>query len=93
MENAWIRPLNPMEQAFTLSNARLPLCVVCVLHLSDVPDDLDWMGVLLKLQRRHELLQCGIDQLRGRLHFRKLDPSPSIPFEEIKAPSEDQWKN
>lgn len=92
MNPHWIRPLNSMEQAFTISNARFPLCVVCVLHLSDVREDLNWPAVLRQLQQRHRLLQCGIEKWKGKLWFRQCDPVPAIPFVQIVSEQEGDWQ-
>jgi hypothetical protein len=81
-----------MEQAFTISNARLPLCVVCVLHVSELPDELEWKEVLQQLQARHELLRCGIKKLGGKWYFRSIDPLRPLALEQIERVDEDHWK-
>lgn len=87
-----IRKLNDMEAAFTYSNARLPLCVVCVLQLQKIPEDLDWKTILQQLQQRHLLLQCGISERSDGYYFEKLNPVPPIPFIKQTGTQGSDWK-
>jgi hypothetical protein len=77
----FIRTLNPIEQALTISNAAYPLCVVIVLHLEKFPDPEKLQTALRELQHRHVLLQCEICRIGGKLVFRRLQPLLPIPLE------------
>lgn len=89
----FIRTLNPIEQALTISNATYPLCVVIVLHLEKFPPPAKLQSALLQLQRRHVLLQCDIRRFRGKLVFWKLQPPLPIPLEVLSPNSANGWQS
>jgi len=90
--NIPIRPLNAIEQAFTISNEAHPLCVVCVLHLSSGPDAAVLTNALEQLQSRHQLLQAGIVKMKGRYFFHRLSPARPIPLQMIRRLDADTWR-
>ncbi|PHN07752.1 condensation domain-containing protein [Flavilitoribacter nigricans] len=87
-----VRKLNDMEAAFTWSNARLPLCVVCVLHLENAPGTDEWADALQQLQERHPLLRCGIVESGSRSYFETLDPVPPISFTTVDRQHAESWQ-
>lgn len=91
-QEATIRALNEMESAFTYSNARLPLCVVCVLHLQQVPREIDWPAKLHQLQERYPLLRSGITERKGTYVFTPMAPVEPIPIIHVNREHADSWK-
>ncbi|MEZ4886754.1 MAG: condensation domain-containing protein [Chitinophagales bacterium] len=87
-----IRPLSAIEQAFTLSNDALPLCVVCVLQLDACPESQDIQLALQQLQSRHILLQAEIVESKGDFYFSKLEPAPPIRLEIVYRTNSATWK-
>ncbi|HMQ89522.1 MAG TPA: hypothetical protein PKB07_18120 [Flavilitoribacter sp.] len=87
-----IRKLNPIEQAFTLSNDAMPLCVVCVLQLCDGPDAMELEAALAGLQSRHALLKAGIHKAGGQYYFHQLAPLSPIPLNLAEQKGPDAWQ-
>lgn len=87
-----IRKLNPIEQAFTLSNDAMPLCVVSVLQLCDGPDAAELEAALAGLQSRHTLLQAGIHKAGGQYYFHQLAPLLPIPLSLAERTGPDAWQ-
>jgi NRPS condensation-like uncharacterized protein len=90
--NSRIRPLSAIEEAFTISNEAVPLCVTCVLHLSPGPEIRDLEVALEQLQRRHPLLQAEITKESGRFYFRQLDPAPPIACTIVRRADAETWR-
>ena len=87
-----IRPLSPIEQAFTISNESSPLCIVCVLQLVHRPEPNKIGEAMNKLQSRHQLLRAGIrKRLRGYA-FYELDPIPLLELDAVVRRDADSWR-
>ena len=91
-KQSFFRPLNDIEQAFTISNDAAPLSVVCVLHLSPGPATEDLRAALDRLQGRHPLLRAGIGRSKGRFYFQKLAPAPPLPLSLVFRQDEASWR-
>jgi NRPS condensation-like uncharacterized protein len=90
--NTLIRPLNNIEQAFTISNEAIPLVVVCTLHLASGPSVEALKMALQKLQSRHPLLQAGVFNVKGQLYFQKLQPVPPVELTVVTRKDANTWK-
>ncbi|MBR9920704.1 MAG: hypothetical protein GYB31_07670 [Bacteroidetes bacterium] len=91
--STYIRALQPIEEAFTLSNDKTALCVVCVLHLSHMPDVNHWRQALHKLQDRHLLLQAEIVKDAKGYFFQLAKNAPKISLRECLRTEPNQWKS
>ncbi|WNJ20599.1 condensation domain-containing protein [Pontibacter sp. G13] len=87
-QSTFIRSLNPIEQAFTISNQAFPMQVVSVLHVSPIPSEETLAQALSILQARHELLRAGI---RG-MAFQGLVPETPIPLIVAPRPDDGSWE-
>lgn len=91
-KTVFLRRLNPMEEALTITANTFPLCVMTVLHLTNGPDSKQLQTALAELQRRHPLLQCSIERHERVWWFQKMSPEQLIPFEETEAKDRNTWQ-
>lgn len=87
------RFLNPSETAFTYCNEQSPLSVVIAIFYKGPLSDENIRSALNQLQKRHQLLQCGIGKHQGRYFFEKLPPTASLPLQVVPISVEQSWKD
>ena len=86
------RKLNHIEQAFALANEHYPFCVVTVLHLRNIPDEMRWQQAIVSLQMRHVLLRSVIKKYNGQYWFFKQDRYASIALKTHDRFNKESWR-
>jgi len=87
-----LRRLNHIEEAFTLSNERYPLCVCIALRLRNGPSTIEFQDALDNMQSRHLLLQSRIDRRWGRYVFDRLEGDVQIPLKHVQRTGDSDWE-
>ncbi len=86
------RKLNDIETAFAIANTQYPLCVVCILHVSQSPDIAAWQQCIDALQKRHWLLRAQLIKQGGVFYFRESADYPAITVSAIARTNNESWR-
>ena len=88
----YIRSLNTIEEAFTISNTFSPLYAVCILRLDKTFSVSEVKDALQKLQKRHLLLQAELKKEKGGWQFHHTETLQSISLEVLERKTDDDWQ-
>lgn len=88
----YIRSLNTIEEAFSISNTVHPLYVVCVLHLDRTPNLNELQKAFTKLQQRHLLLQATLREQNGEWQFHQVEKLEGIDIEKLNRNTSKDWQ-
>lgn len=88
----YIRSLNTIEEAFTISNSFSPLYAVCILRLDKTFSVSEVKNALQKLQKRHLLLQAELKKEKSGWQFHHTETLQPISLEVLDRKTDEDWQ-